>query len=76
VEVESPSCSTPSSATSSSGIVGGKQAIIGQTALPHPTQMNQMVQDSTATYPIDQEHCPICGDRVSGYHYGLLTCEC
>ncbi|XP_023677677.1 nuclear receptor subfamily 5, group A, member 5 isoform X2 [Paramormyrops kingsleyae] len=19
--------------------------------------------------------CPICGDRVSGYHYGLLTCE-
>ncbi|XP_061079862.1 nuclear receptor subfamily 5, group A, member 5 isoform X1 [Conger conger] len=21
------------------------------------------------------EACPICGDRVSGYHYGLLTCE-
>ncbi|XP_069508977.1 nuclear receptor subfamily 5 group A member 2-like [Ambystoma mexicanum] len=21
------------------------------------------------------ERCPICGDRVSGYHYGLLTCE-
>lgn len=19
--------------------------------------------------------CPVCGDRVSGYHYGLLTCE-
>ncbi|KAI7803656.1 nuclear receptor subfamily 5, group A, member 5 [Triplophysa rosa] len=22
-----------------------------------------------------QEGCPVCGDRVSGYHYGLLTCE-
>ncbi|XP_076000340.1 nuclear receptor subfamily 5, group A, member 5 [Genypterus blacodes] len=22
-----------------------------------------------------QESCPVCGDRVSGYHYGLLTCE-
>ncbi|XP_029440377.1 nuclear receptor subfamily 5 group A member 2-like [Rhinatrema bivittatum] len=21
------------------------------------------------------ETCPICSDRVSGYHYGLLTCE-
>ncbi|KAF1748445.1 hypothetical protein GCK72_024912 [Caenorhabditis remanei] len=21
------------------------------------------------------EMCPVCGDRVSGYHYGLLTCE-
>ncbi|XP_035470626.1 nuclear receptor subfamily 5, group A, member 5 isoform X1 [Scophthalmus maximus] len=20
-------------------------------------------------------NCPICGDKVSGYHYGLLTCE-
>ncbi|EFP09994.1 hypothetical protein CRE_20813 [Caenorhabditis remanei] len=19
--------------------------------------------------------CPVCGDRVSGYHYGILTCE-
>lgn len=21
------------------------------------------------------EPCPVCGDKVSGYHYGLLTCE-
>ena len=21
------------------------------------------------------ESCPICSDRVSGYHYGILTCE-
>lgn len=25
-------------------------------------------------YGID-ELCPVCGDKVSGYHYGLLTCE-
>lgn len=22
-----------------------------------------------------EERCPVCGDKVSGYHYGLLTCE-
>lgn len=22
-----------------------------------------------------EDACPICGDKVSGYHYGLLTCE-
>ncbi|KAK3087569.1 hypothetical protein FSP39_007643 [Pinctada imbricata] len=22
-----------------------------------------------------EEVCPVCGDKVSGYHYGLLTCE-
>lgn len=21
------------------------------------------------------EMCPVCGDKVSGYHYGILTCE-
>lgn len=31
-------------------------------------------------YPVDvkqyfEELCPVCGDKVSGYHYGLLTCE-
>ncbi|XP_075941905.1 nuclear receptor subfamily 5, group A, member 5 [Anarhichas minor] len=25
--------------------------------------------------PVPEESCPICGDKVSGYHYGLLTCE-
>ncbi|XP_071947271.1 nuclear receptor subfamily 5 group A member 2-like isoform X1 [Antedon mediterranea] len=23
----------------------------------------------------EDEQCPVCGDKVSGYHYGLLTCE-
>ncbi|XP_063066005.1 steroidogenic factor 1b [Engraulis encrasicolus] len=27
-------------------------------------------------YDVDlEELCPVCGDKVSGYHYGLLTCE-
>ncbi|XP_040014646.1 nuclear receptor subfamily 5, group A, member 5 isoform X2 [Xiphias gladius] len=25
--------------------------------------------------PESEASCPICGDKVSGYHYGLLTCE-
>ncbi|KAK2893701.1 nuclear receptor subfamily 5, group A, member 5 [Channa argus] len=25
--------------------------------------------------PESGEGCPVCGDKVSGYHYGLLTCE-
>ncbi|KAI3372045.1 hypothetical protein L3Q82_006698 [Scortum barcoo] len=28
------------------------------------------------TYDDDlEELCPVCGDKVSGYHYGLLTCD-
>ncbi|KAM7387131.1 hypothetical protein PAMA_009654 [Pampus argenteus] len=27
------------------------------------------------TRPESDESCPVCGDKVSGYHYGLLTCE-
>nr|XP_057906280.1 nuclear receptor subfamily 5, group A, member 5 [Doryrhamphus excisus] len=27
------------------------------------------------TKPESNEGCPVCGDKVSGYHYGLLTCE-
>ena len=24
---------------------------------------------------VPEELCPVCGDKVSGYHIGLLTCE-
>ncbi|XP_017774948.1 PREDICTED: nuclear hormone receptor FTZ-F1 [Nicrophorus vespilloides] len=35
---------------------------------------------TSASDPLDtkdgiEELCPVCGDKVSGYHYGLLTCE-
>ncbi|KAI6191489.1 Nuclear receptor domain-containing protein [Aphelenchoides bicaudatus] len=69
--VESPSCSTPSSAASSS--TQQPVIIMGQTTVDHQ-QMIPIAPETTA-HLIDQEHCPVCGDRVSGYHYGLLTCE-
>ncbi|XP_077382893.1 nuclear receptor subfamily 5, group A, member 5 [Festucalex cinctus] len=25
--------------------------------------------------PESGQGCPVCGDKISGYHYGLLTCE-
>ncbi|KAJ7992075.1 hypothetical protein DPEC_G00274800 [Dallia pectoralis] len=31
--------------------------------------------DHPEARPDHPEACPVCGDRVSGYHYGLLTCE-
>ncbi|XP_032527344.2 nuclear hormone receptor FTZ-F1 isoform X2 [Danaus plexippus] len=33
------------------------------------------VCDQTDTKDVIEELCPVCGDKVSGYHYGLLTCE-
>jgi hypothetical protein len=32
-------------------------------------------QDLPDTKEGIEELCPVCGDKVSGYHYGLLTCE-
>jgi len=31
--------------------------------------------DQSDTKDHIEECCPVCGDKVSGYHYGLLTCE-
>lgn len=31
--------------------------------------------DQPDTKDAMEELCPVCGDKVSGYHYGLLTCE-
>lgn len=31
--------------------------------------------DQTDIRDLIEEMCPVCGDKVSGYHYGLLTCE-
>lgn len=33
------------------------------------------LSDQTDLKDIIEELCPVCGDKVSGYHYGLLTCE-
>ncbi|XP_036423392.1 nuclear receptor subfamily 5, group A, member 5 isoform X2 [Colossoma macropomum] len=57
-----------------------------QPMAPHPAGYAQDLptQDGPSTWelkadpdvrPEQEEACPVCGDRVSGYHYGLLTCE-
>uniref|UniRef100_A0A672HFT8 Nuclear receptor subfamily 5 group A member 2-like n=1 Tax=Salarias fasciatus TaxID=181472 RepID=A0A672HFT8_SALFA len=41
----------------------------------HPQQPQPHVHHPEDLRPESEENCPVCGDRVSGYHYGLLTCE-
>ncbi|KAK6311394.1 hypothetical protein J4Q44_G00170580 [Coregonus suidteri] len=36
---------------------------------------SQELKTEPETRPDQAEGCPVCGDKVSGYHYGLLTCE-
>ncbi|XP_043462939.1 nuclear hormone receptor FTZ-F1 isoform X1 [Leptopilina heterotoma] len=61
----------------------GNVAIPG--ALCHPSLAQAGVGVVTGSIPgpsdfpdtkdVIEELCPVCGDKVSGYHYGLLTCE-
>ncbi|XP_032334289.1 steroidogenic factor 1 isoform X3 [Camelus ferus] len=39
-----------------------------------PSQADAAGMDYSYDEDLD-ELCPVCGDKVSGYHYGLLTCE-
>lgn len=45
------------------------------TALIDYCPQQQPQQDQPDTKEGIEELCPVCGDKVSGYHYGLLTCE-
>ncbi|XP_055520085.1 nuclear receptor subfamily 5 group A member 2-like isoform X2 [Leucoraja erinacea] len=50
-------------------------AVYGASSIEHSFNANSQVK---MEYPVEsmcEELCPICGDKVSGYHYGLLTCE-
>lgn len=46
---------------------------------PPPTLLSHVIAGELKPDPDihtePEEACPVCGDRVSGYHYGLLTCE-
>lgn len=43
--------------------------------MPRNMQAHQLkMMDYSYDEDLD-EMCPVCGDKVSGYHYGLLTCE-
>lgn len=40
-----------------------------------PPMLEYHQHDQPDTKEGIEELCPVCGDKVSGYHYGLLTCE-
>lgn len=61
--------STPS--TIHSGVGGGGGGHLNVCL----TSDNYGQQEAPDTKEGMDELCPVCGDKVSGYHYGLLTCE-
>lgn len=52
---------------------------VGQDYIDHDNTLNSSLPIQTTVSRFDSSStsspCPICGDRVSGYHYGLPTCE-
>merc|ERR1712126_773679 len=41
--------------------------------LPPPTQTS--LHEEIYQHYVDAGLCPVCGDKPSGLHYGLITCE-
>lgn len=54
----------------SSGASSGPPAVLSSSGQQHGDY-----PDAPDTKEGIEELCPVCGDKVSGYHYGLLTCE-
>lgn len=58
---------------------------LGPPSVPFPSRPVPLTAARPAAGPLEgmdysydedlDELCPVCGDKVSGYHYGLLTCE-
>lgn len=67
VELQVPFSTNSGGASAISGIeMGGSYQITGP-----PTGAGDIPDTKDGI----EELCPVCGDKVSGYHYGLLTCE-
>lgn len=54
------------------GAGGGYQVSLGGGSVVGATAVAGDLPDTKEGI---EELCPVCGDKVSGYHYGLLTCE-
>ena len=61
----------PSNLDNLTAAIGGTNS--GSTATA--ARGSGMAHDLPDTKEGIEELCPVCGDKVSGYHYGLLTCE-
>lgn len=55
------------------GNPGGGGGGVGNASVMSPAEF--VHHDLPDTKEGIEELCPVCGDKVSGYHYGLLTCE-
>lgn len=51
---------------------GGGTPVSAAAAAVNPSATGSELPDTKEGI---EELCPVCGDKVSGYHYGLLTCE-
>lgn len=56
-------------------VVGGHAGNPGSLELAVISPANSALVSSADSKEGIEELCPVCGDKVSGYHYGLLTCE-
>uniref|UniRef100_A0A8W7PX58 Nuclear receptor domain-containing protein n=1 Tax=Anopheles coluzzii TaxID=1518534 RepID=A0A8W7PX58_ANOCL len=70
-----PASGTSGGSCSSGGGASGGSLIEHQTALNSLSVVSAIQCDQTDLKYFIEELCPVCGDKVSGYHYGLLTCE-
>ncbi|XP_067867979.1 nuclear receptor subfamily 5 group A member 2-like isoform X3 [Heterodontus francisci] len=58
--------------------MSGSPSLVAPCSSFKPTAPDTPRQFKVMDYIYDDdldELCPVCGDKVSGYHYGLLTCE-
>ena len=74
-----PTVSLPGNMSGESSTIhsGGSHLNVCLTSVPPsvPNSDNYGHQEPPDTKEGMDELCPVCGDKVSGYHYGLLTCE-
>jgi len=81
--IDNSGCFIPTVACSGPGQSGLSLAISTASGTPGPPTPVGSLSGPLVEYGHDQpdtkegieELCPVCGDKVSGYHYGLLTCE-
>ncbi|KAK9499995.1 hypothetical protein O3M35_002915 [Rhynocoris fuscipes] len=54
---------------------GGMETVTAASSFQQQMAAQPPPNDMPDTKEGIEELCPVCGDKVSGYHYGLLTCE-